>query len=50
MWPEMLSKKKTETQQRRIAELEAQLDQTPMPVPPPATVVNIPHRRSFPKN
>ena len=45
-----VEQKKTETQQRRIAELEAQLDQTPMPVPPPATVVSIPNSRSIPKN
>ena len=42
--------KKTEAKQKRIAELEAQLDQTPMPVLPPATVVNIPNTRPIPKN
>lgn len=42
--------KKTEAKQKRIAELEAQLDQTPIPVPPPATVVSIPNSRPIPKS
>ncbi|MFK7910688.1 MAG: hypothetical protein AB8F34_08795 [Akkermansiaceae bacterium] len=41
---------KTEAMQKRIAELESQLDQTPMPEAPPATVVNIPNSRDIPRN
>lgn len=42
--------KKTESMQKRIAALEAQLDQTPMPKPSPATVVTIPNSRPIPSS
>lgn len=42
--------KKTEDMQKRIAQLEAQLDQTPIPKAPPSTVVSIPNSRPVPRN
>lgn len=47
---ESVEKKKTDTILTEIARIKAQIDQTPIPKPPEATVVRIPNSREIPES